>query len=96
MCAKLHTSRSSELGQWLSVRQVQNLSGETDVYFRITEKIKSIFEYSPINIHIYYPESQVIHMKRLVYVCSHAQYYYHLYLLQLLFRCSHSDKYLTI
>ena len=67
-----------------------------DFFNVVFPMIKTIFEYSPINIHIYYPESQVIDMKRLVYVCSYAQYYSHLYLLQLLFRCSHSDKYLTI
>ena len=57
-----------------------------DFFNVVFPMIKTIFEYSPINIHIYYPKSQVIHMKRLVYVCSHAQYYYHLYLLQLLFQ----------
>ena len=67
-----------------------------DFYNVVFPMIKTVFEHSPINIHIYYPKSQVIHMKRLVYVCSHAQYYSHLYLLQLLLRCSHSDKYLTI
>ena len=46
-----------------------------DFYNVVFPMIKTVFEDSPINIHVYYPKSQVIHMKRLVYACSHAQYY---------------------
>ena len=38
-----------------------------DFYNVVLPMIKNVFEDSSINIHIYYPKSQVFHMKRLVY-----------------------------
>lgn len=66
-----------------------------DFYNVVLPMIKTVFGDSPINVHIYYPKSRDLHLKRLViynFGCLHnITWNFILY-----FGCSHGDKNLSI